>query len=416
MSSMLHYLRFGSNKGEEVAPEPAKDAPVRALPASWYTSTEMYDLERRAIFSRRWIFLTHNSRIKDAGDWLRYEMAGFDFFVIRDRLGNVNAFHNVCRHRAYPVIEEEGSGNKKIVACRYHGWSYGLNGKLAKAPGYKDLDFDKDKNSLFPIHVKVDVNGFIWINLDAKETPEVSWEEHFDGVDTQERYKHYNFDDYDLDHTYKLDGDYNWKILSDNFNECYHCPTTHADIPEFLNLDSFGSDTKDGHIQHHCESTPLQIEKGLYTASTYYFPASAMVVSPHFIMIQKFLPKGPKTSSMDYEIYRNRNSSEADFKLISDMYARVMGEDKVLCNNAQKNLDRGVFTNGQLHPTYEKAPLFFQSTVREVITEHFKREKDEGQQVWPARPKLPSDAKISQQDEEICSGLACGAQREVLAW
>ena len=133
-------------------------------------------------------------------------------------------------------------------------------------------------------------------------------------------------------------------------------------------------------------------------------------------MIQKFLPKGPKTSSMDYEIYRNRNSSEADFKLISDMYARVMGEDKVLCNNAQKNLDRGVFTNGQLHPTYEKAPLFFQSTVREVITEHFNREKDEGQQVWPARPKLPSDAKISEQDEEICSGLACGAQKEVLAW
>jgi hypothetical protein len=133
-------------------------------------------------------------------------------------------------------------------------------------------------------------------------------------------------------------------------------------------------------------------------------------------MIQKFLPRGPNSSTMAYEIYRNRNSSEADFKLISEMYARVMGEDKVLCDNAQKNLDRGVFVNGQLHPKYEKAPLFFQSTVREVITEHFDREKAEGREIWPARQKLPNDAQVSEKDEEICAGIACGPQKELLAW
>lgn len=87
-------------------------------------------------------------------------------------------------------------------------------------------------------------------------------------------------------------------------------------------------------------------------------------------MIQKFLPSSPHSSKMAYEVYRNRKSSEEDFGRISDMYARVMQEDKVLCNNAQKNLERGVFINGQLHPKYEKAPLFFQQTVREVIIEH----------------------------------------------
>lgn len=274
---MLHYFGFGNTNASPVT---VKQKSVRALPASWYTSPEMYELERRAIFSKRWLFITHSSRLKQAGDWLRYEMAGFDFIITRDRQNNINAFHNVCRHRAYPVIENEGHGNAKILACRYHGWSYGLNGKLAKAPGYQDLDgFDKEQNGLFKIHVKVDVNGFIWVNMDGKETPEIPWEEHFANVDTQERYKAYNFDNYELDHTYELDGKYNWKILSDNFNECYHCPTTHADIPEFLNLESFDSDLKDGHIQHHCVSTPEQIAKGLYTASTYYFPVTAMVVS-----------------------------------------------------------------------------------------------------------------------------------------
>ncbi|KAH8691418.1 Rieske [2Fe-2S] iron-sulfur domain-containing protein [Talaromyces proteolyticus] len=414
-ASVLHYFGFGNNAPS--GKEQVKDAPVRALPASWYTSPDMYELERRAIFSKRWIFLTHSSRIKESGDWLRYEIAGFDFIVARDRQDNVNAFHNVCRHRAYPVIEKEGSGNNKILSCRYHGWSYGLNGKLAKAPGYQDLDgFDKEQNGLFRIHVKVDVNGFIWVNLDANEVPEVPWEEHFANVDKQERYKVYNFDDYDLDHSYELDGHYNWKILADNFNECYHCPTTHADIPQFLNLESFDSDLKDGHIQHHCESTAEQMEKGLYTASTYYFPVSAMVVSPHFIMIQKFLPTGPTSSKMAYEIYRNRNSAENDFRLISDMYERVMKEDKVLCNNAQKNLDRNVFISGQLHPKYEKAPLFFQSTVRDVITKHFELEKSEGREIWPAKRKIQRNAEVSEKDEEICAALSCGALKEGLAW
>lgn len=133
-------------------------------------------------------------------------------------------------------------------------------------------------------------------------------------------------------------------------------------------------------------------------------------------MIQKFLPKSADNSKMAYEVYRNRNSSDEDFKLISEMYARVMREDKVLCTNAQNNIDRNVFTNGQLHPKFEKAPLFFQSTVRDVITEHFEREKAERREVWPAKPKVSCDTKVSDKDEALCASLACGSQKEILAW
>jgi hypothetical protein len=133
-------------------------------------------------------------------------------------------------------------------------------------------------------------------------------------------------------------------------------------------------------------------------------------------MVQKFLPSSATTSTMAYEIYRNKNSSDADFKLISEMYERVMREDKVLCDKAQKNLERGVFVNGQLHPKYEKAPLFFQNTVRDVITEHYNREKKEGREIWPARQKSVENVEISNQDEEICAGISCGSQKEILAW
>ncbi|KAH7065966.1 Rieske [2Fe-2S] iron-sulfur domain-containing protein [Paraphoma chrysanthemicola] len=416
-SGLLHYFTFGSSTKDAA---PMKESPVRALPASWYTSPAMYEFERRAIFTRRWLFMTHSSRVKNTGDWLRYNVAGYDFIITRDRAGKVNAFHNVCRHRAYPVVEKEGSGNAKILACRYHGWSYGLNGKLAKAPGYQDLEFDKEQNGLFPIHTRVDRNGFVWVNMDASETPEVSFEEHFENVDVQQRFEDsgINFDDYELDHTYQLDGHYNWKILSDNFNECYHCPTTHPDIPAFLNLESFDSDLKDGHIQHHCAPTEEQVKAGVNTHSTYYFPNSSMSVSRHFIMIQKFLPTSPTTSTMSYEIYRNRASTDAEFHLIADMYERVMREDKVLCDAAQRNLDRGVFVNGQLHPKYEKAPLFFQDTVRKVVGEWWEREKAEGKEIWPAKRTMVENAGVSEADERICEGIECasGGKKEVLAW
>jgi hypothetical protein len=72
------------------------------------------------------------------------------------------------------------------------------------------------------------------------------------------------------------------------------------------------------------------------------------------MMIQKFMPSGPGKSHMHYEVYRNKHSSDEDFHAIADTYARVMAEDKDLCIGAQKNLETGVFTNGELHPRWEK--------------------------------------------------------------
>lgn len=82
-------------------------------------------------------------------------------------------------------------------------------------------EFDKSQYSLFKVHVRIDQLGFVWVNLDASETPTISWEEQFEGIDTQERItKVYNLDDYTFDHTWSLDGcKFNWKTLVENYNE-----------------------------------------------------------------------------------------------------------------------------------------------------------------------------------------------------
>ncbi|KAK1082831.1 hypothetical protein LTR48_006713 [Friedmanniomyces endolithicus] len=158
VSTISSYLGFN-----RTTPPPPKDAntPLRALPSNWYTSQEMYELERRAIFSRKWQLVTHQIRLGKPGDWLKFKIAGFEFVLTRDREGKINAFHNVCRHRAFPVVTGD-QGSSKILACKYHGWSYGLNGKLAKAPGYQELDgFDKSQNGLFQKNLQagIFVNG-----------------------------------------------------------------------------------------------------------------------------------------------------------------------------------------------------------------------------------------------------------------
>lgn len=240
----------------------------------------MYELERRAIFSRRWILISHQLRLGKAGDWIKFEVAGFPIFIVRDKTNQINAFHNICRHRAFPIVTEE-KGCSQILACKYHGWSYGLNGKLAKAPGYQEIKgFDKSANGLLPIHTHIDKNGFIWVNLDASKEPEVTWSEDLLGVDTQERLQYFDFKDYQFDHTWQMDGDYNWKQLGDNYNECYHCPLTHPDSYTLSDFDTYDVEGTRSYIQHFAGTKPEQEEaSGIRFVSTYYFPNACMTVT-----------------------------------------------------------------------------------------------------------------------------------------
>lgn len=139
-------------------------------------------------------------------------------------------------------------------------------------------------------------------------------------------------------------------------------------------------------------------------------------------MIQRFVPDGPNKSSMRYEVYKNKNSSEEEFQMINQIYKRVMAEDKYLCNLAQQNINAGVFINGEMHPRLEKGPLHFQKNVRDSVTAHFALEQNAKQEIWPARQQLPATAKgnVSKKDIDFCAGLpSCttGQQQQVgLAW
>ena len=119
--------------------------------------------------------------------------------------------------------------------------------------------------------------GFIWLNLDAEDKPSVSWDEDFDSVDTQPRLKHFDTTQYRFDHQWEMTGEYNWKTLVDNYNECYHCPTGHPALNSVSDLSKYWVETKDGHIQHF--NVDREDNEGLGIYTTYYYPNSSMTIS-----------------------------------------------------------------------------------------------------------------------------------------
>ncbi|KAJ6106574.1 hypothetical protein N7512_010091 [Penicillium capsulatum] len=386
MSALLKsYLGFGEVAGIKSSDDSVLQKP---LPAAWYTSQGMFDLERRAVFSRKWLLTSHKLRLPNTGDYLKYEIAGYSFILVKDRKGDINAFHNVCRHRAFPVVTDDG-GTARIFSCKYHGWSYGLNGNLAKAPGYQDLDgFDKSQNGLFPIHVHVDGNGFVWVNLDSADQPETAWEDDFRGVDLQSPFQDFDLEQYTFDHAWEEEGAYNWKILADSYSQGAQSPVASSEVPSLAELGI--SEDKNATAAQYAHAKPEEVVEGLKVSSTYYFPNASLTVSPHFFFLQRLVPTSPLGCAMRFEVYRHRDASDADFELINLLYKRIMSEDKDLGTNQE--------------------PLDFQAAVRALVTKHQMREEQAGREIWPARQTLPATAATSQEDIDFCSKLTSQSQ------
>lgn len=353
-----------------------------------------------------------------AGDYLSFEVAGFSFFLIQDRDGKINGFHNLCRHRAYPIVDKS-CGHASILSCKYHGWSYSYKGGLAKAPRFDTVpDFDKSQHGLLPVSVRVDAAGFLWANLEAGE-PSVPWEEDFSGIDTRLR-DTYDFSGYHFDHRWDMDLDANWKGVIENYNECYHCPTSHPLIAGVSDLTKYTVEPRAGAFEHtivNKESSDGQFRRSII----YLYPLTSITVTNNFFYIQRMVPTSPTTSRIENDVFRHESATDEEFKAIIDFYHQVLDEDKVLCDRAQANINTGVYINGEFHPQKEKGPLYFQATVRRHVMEHRALEEDNnnGREIWPAVPKVSGQMKTEklEEEEEFCARLEadCPARPE-LSW
>jgi 3-phenylpropionate/trans-cinnamate dioxygenase alpha subunit len=134
-----------------------------------YSEADVFELEMTRIFSRAWLFLCHESQIREAGDFFEGVMGRDNVLVVRQRDGSIKGLLNTCLHRGNAVCRAE-EGNAKGFLCTYHGWSYGIDGRLTGVPGYRDFygpELDKSSKALGQVAQLASYKGFVFATLDA---------------------------------------------------------------------------------------------------------------------------------------------------------------------------------------------------------------------------------------------------------
>jgi len=192
-----------------------------ALPRALYQGDDLYEAEIRAIFLRSWLCVGHQSQVPQSGDYFLFEMAGESVIVIRAADGGVNALLNVCRHRGSRICDQP-TGHESRLVCRYHGWTYGLDGSL-RAAAHMPPAFDRSTLGLRRLHVKV-LAGLVFINFAADPPPFTEIE-----ADLAEPLRPYGLEHAKVAQRRNYPLTANWKLAVENYCECYHCGPAHPE-------------------------------------------------------------------------------------------------------------------------------------------------------------------------------------------
>jgi glycine betaine catabolism A len=216
-----------------------READHQLLPTldySWYVDPPRFAAEQRAIFARRWILVGRSSEITEPGAYLTVMVGGDNVIVARQEDGGVAAMLNVCRHRGARILLDDHGTCKRTIRCPYHAWSYGLDGSLRGAPNLREWVGD-EQGSLGLQRVAVhEQYGCLWLNLDPDG---ISFDQDV-GEQIRARLGDIEkIDAWELDRlqtgrriTYDVAA--NWKLIIENFMECYHCTSIHPELVEVI--------------------------------------------------------------------------------------------------------------------------------------------------------------------------------------
>jgi len=214
----------------------------KSLPSAYYRSEEVFAQEKEKIFCRDWFCAAREEQVPSPGDVLVLNILGESVFIARTKEGVVKAHYNVCRHRGSRLLPEPGENlpsdiklNGGVlgvsgIRCPYHLWTYALDGKLLNAPYTKETEqFCKSEFSLYPVGVELWA-GFIFLNL----SPELATREDLtlkkSFGEAMVRVKRYPLRDLRIAKRLVYEVEANWKIILENYNECYHCGAVHPEL------------------------------------------------------------------------------------------------------------------------------------------------------------------------------------------
>ena len=336
----------------------------KSLDKQYYFSDEIYDKELDRIFYSDWVCCGREEDIHSAGEYKIFNIGNENLFIIRDKDNEIRVFHNFCKHRGCQILKDEQSSPlKRNIRCPYHSWVYNFDGSLYKAP-HLDVDIKDKRFHLNGVKTKT-WGGFIFINLDNNPS---SFEEYVKELSAQ--FIHYPLDELVSSKSYQYEVSANWKVIVENYNECYHCAGVHPElvsiVPAFKENGGNGLDWNEG-IPHKTGANTFtftgttnrepfpglnQSEKDNHFGQALY-PNLMMSLSMDHVAAFILRPLSPTQTIIDCRILFHPDEvvkSEFNPNDASEFWDLVNQQDWDICEQVQKGMQSNTFKHGYYSP------------------------------------------------------------------
>ena len=353
------------NKTTAVDLQAQELATASALPAVAYCDHDWAESERSAIFARSWQLVAHSSQLTDPGSHVEVELANVPLWLLRGGDGVLRALHNVCRHRAGPLLPCT-SGTRTQLRCRYHGWTYSESGQLASATEMQSAqDFDIGSIALPQARVS-EWNGLVFVCLDPNA---LDLDQVFAGID--ERMGRGRLADYRYTRSVSYELHCNWKAYVDNFLEGYHLPHVHPGLNRLLDYRSYRTELA---AWSSLQYSPIENDSAVYGSGEalywYVWPNTMLNLLPGRLQTNRVVPLAADRCRVDFDYYYPATGSADAQARDLEFSDEVQAEDIDICERVQRGLESGSYVAGRLNPLRESGVHHFQELIRAALRAH----------------------------------------------
>ena len=336
-------------------------ADSRTLPFAWYSDEELLRRERSRIFARAWQYGGRAALVDEPGSYLTAEAGGVPILVTRDRDGELRAFLNVCRHRG--AVLTEGCGRRASIQCHYHAWTYDLDGSLRTAPrSDREPEFDNVDWSLVPASVGT-WGPFLFVNPDPAAAPLAEYL----GELPQTLARAIDLDDLVFHSRVEFGSNANWKVVVENFLECYHCPTAHPGFSAEVDVhpDRYVLEAHPTYAAQFAQARRTG-EKGQFHL---VFPNTGINVfpGPPNLSIGPIVPDGPHRTERYLDYFFAPGLDEGWIHEFFEFDEQVGREDTALVESVHRGMASGMLEHGRLLLRSEPLLAAFQDWVQDSL-------------------------------------------------
>ena len=351
---------------DTVAPDlPAMERPLTGeartsftLSSEYYTNPAVYEREKEAIFYRTWQYVAHRSAFTEPGNYVTLRICDQNIFVMKGGDGVLRAFYNVCRHRAHELLAEPHGNVRSAIVCPYHAWTFEREGSLRRARFSEDRPgFDKADFGLRPIRLEVFCDC-VFVNLDVGAESLASLAGDME-EDLRRRVPYLGdleMPSKQIDLLGSTDQNAGWKVVVDNYVECYHCRHAHPDFASLISFDHYQVDV--GRIwsrQLGSETRPKNTaydfdpDDGYSGAMFWYlWPNTTFNILPgsNELAVFAIRPIGHEWSSFEgHVLTADGRTNEARTAYTANVLAP---EDIALCESVQRGLKSKGYDQGPI--------------------------------------------------------------------